>query len=634
MFLRHIYKPSHLPGMDQFLLSFFIFFGIFMPKLHAQQSYSGNSVMDCDASNETGPSSAFLYTCNGQKLSCQAFLIFRSQPPYNSVSTISNLTSADPLELAYINNISLSTILPPNKEVIVPVNCSCSGQYYQANTSYIIPSMHDTYFSIANNTYQGLSTCKSLLQENVYGGSSLQAGLVLKVPLRCACPTINQTSNGTKFLLTYVVDWGDTVYDISKRFNSSTISVDDANGIDLDDAVIFPFTTVLVPLSTKPSSSQTIIHFPQPPYSSPFTPINLKRTSRKGPIAWIGIGISLLVLCLLLVVLLHHRKKTREAARKLQLGRKKWELPKDFVVSIDQSLKVYDFEELEVATEDFSHKYKMGGSVYRGVLNGESLAIKKMSKDVDKEVSLLKRINHFNLISLRGACEHSGVFYLVYEFMENGSLKEWLQKKSCQRFHIWNYRIQIALDVANGLHYLHNFTSPAYVHKDICSANVLLDGDLRAKIANFSLARSAEREESRKSLMWSSLGTKGYMAPEYMEYGLVTPEMDIYAFGVLLLELITGKEAVFKQDGKEVLLSEAILTIMKGENADAELDGLLDPSLKGHLWKELARRMVKLSINCLAEEPEIRLSMAEVVSYLLRIQLDAQRSESFSSEWR
>ena len=129
--------------------------------------------------------------------------------------------------------------------------------------------------------------------------------------------------------------------------------------------------------------------------------------------------------------------------------------------------------------------------------------------------------------------------------MENGSLKEWLQKKSCQKFQIWNYRIQIALDVANRLHYLQNFTTPAYVHKDICSDNVLLDRDLRAKIANFSLARSTEREESRKSSMWSSLGTKGYMAPEYMEYGLVTPEMDIYAFGVVLLELITGKDAVF-----------------------------------------------------------------------------------------
>ncbi|XVF17812.1 hypothetical protein REPUB_Repub10bG0156700 [Reevesia pubescens] len=327
-------------------------------------------------------------------------------------------------------------------------------------------------------------------------------------------------------------------------------------------------------MSTKPSSSQTIIHFPPPPSSSPFTPINVNKTSKKRPSVWIGIGTSLLVLCLfLLLVFVHHKKNAREAAGKGKLGRKKWELPKDFLVSIDQSLKVYDFEDIKVATENFSHKYKMGGSVYRGVLNGDLLAIKQMSKDVDKEVSLLKRINHFNLISLRGACEHSGVFYLVYEFMENGSLKEWLQKKSCQKFQFRNYRIQIALDVANGLHYLHNFSTPA-------------------------LARSSEREGSQRSSMWGSLGTKGYMAPEYIEYGLVTPEMDIYAFGVVLLELITGKEAVFMQDEKQVLLSEAVLTITKGENAEAELDRLIDPSLKGHLWMELARRMMKLSIDC------------------------------------
>ncbi|MBA0592061.1 lysM domain receptor-like kinase 4 [Gossypium raimondii] len=617
--------------MDQFRFGFFILLCVFMHKFHAQQSYSGNSILNCSENDETGSSSAFLYTCNGEKPSCQAFLIFKSYPPYDSISTISNLTSADPLELAHINNISLSTIFPANKEVIVPVNCSCSGQYYQANTSYIIPSKQVDYFSIANNTYQGLSTCKSLNKEN--SDSGLQAGSVLQVPLRCACPTRNQTLNGIKFLMTYVVHWEDTIHDISKRFNASMESVGDANGIDLDDALIFPFTTVLVPLSTKPSSSQTIIHFQQPPASSPTTPIDVIKSSRKRFTVWLAIGVPLLALFLLLLLMFLHHKKTREAARKDK--RKKWELPNDVLVSIDQNLKVYDFKDLEAATENFSNKYKMGASVYRGVLKGELLAIKQMSKAVDKEVSLLQRINHFNLISLRGACEHSGVFYLVYEFMENGSLKEWLQNKSCQKFQVWGYRLHIALDVANGLHYLHNFTTPAYVHKDICSDNVLLDRDLRAKISNFSLARSAEREDSRKSSMWSSLGTKGYKAPEYIEYGLVTPEMDIYAFGVLLLELITGKPAVFMQDEKEVLLSERILTIMKGENADAEIDHIIDPNLKGHLWMKLARQMLKLSIDCLAEEPESRLSMAEVVSYLLRIQLDAQRSEEpFPSEWR
>ncbi|KAK8606792.1 hypothetical protein V6N13_052549 [Hibiscus sabdariffa] len=110
--------------------------------------------------------------------------------------------------------------------------------------------------------------------------------------------------------------------------------------------------------------------------------------------------------------------------------REKWELPNDVLVSIDQSSKLYDFNDIEAATENFSNKYKMGASVYRGVLQGELLAIEQMSKDVDKDTCLLQRISHFNLISLHGACENSGVFYLVYEFMENGSLREWLQNKS------------------------------------------------------------------------------------------------------------------------------------------------------------------------------------------------------------
>ena len=101
------------------------------------------------------------------------------------------------------------------------------------------------------------------------------------------------------------------------------------------------------------------------------------------------------------------------------------------------------------------------------------------------------------------------------------------------------------MDVANGLHYLHNFTDPPYVHKDISSSNVLLTRHLRTKIANFILARSAEAEERVNSSLRFGLGAKGYLAPEYIEFGLVMPEIDIYAFGVVLLELVTGKEAAY-----------------------------------------------------------------------------------------
>ncbi|KAA8531790.1 hypothetical protein F0562_006493 [Nyssa sinensis] len=560
--------------------------------------YSANSVMDCNNTDETGPSPAFLYSCNGEKKTCRAFLIFKSQTPYNSVTSISNLTSSDPLELARINNISSLALFPPDKE--------------------------------------GLSTCDSLERENIYGEFDLDAGLKLQVPLRCACPTSNQTVNGTKFMLTYLVSWGDTVPQLSERFNVSAESVAYANGFSEEDPTLYPFTTILIPLPTEPLSSQTIIHYPLV-VSPPPAPNPKKKGSKKGLHFGIGTGIFLTVLCFVLfVVFLHHkRSKTDDGA-----GKKKWILPKDLLVgiaSVDQVLKVYEFEELEAATENFSPQKRLSDSVYRGFLRGKVLAIKKTKTDVSKEVNMLTKINHFNLISLNGACKHHGVFYLVYEYMENGSLKDWLHKKSSPEPESWNNRIRIALDVANGLHYLHNFTDPACVHKDINSSNILLNRDLRAKIAHFNLTRSAEGGENGSSSTSFVLGTKGYMAPEYLETGMVTPKMDTYAFGVVLLELITGREAVFKEDGEEMLLSEVVISIMDRGNAEAELGFLVDPRLQvnnqlGCIIEraKLVLCMVKLSVACLAQEPASRPSMAEGVSTLMQIQLDMQKSEPLS----
>ncbi|KAM7510249.1 hypothetical protein LguiB_009124 [Lonicera macranthoides] len=624
------------PTMNHFPLCLFIILAFLALGSNSQQLYSGTSVLDCNGTDEAGPSPDFLYTCNSEKKSCQAFLIFRSQSPYDSLVTISNLTSSDLTKLTHANNIASNMLLPQYKEVIVPVTCSCSGQYYQANTSYVVET-GDNYFTIAFNTYQGLSTCDSLMKENIYSKFNLIPGSRLRVPLRCACPTSNQILNGTKFLLTYLAMDDDSVPKISESFNVSSQSVAFANGFLEEDSSIDPLTTLLIPLPEEPLSSQTKIH-PPSVVSSPPTHRNPNRNSKKGLLIGIGAGFLLVVLCSLLsVVFFRHRwKKSYELAPKKRERKRKWVLPEHLQVAIagvDQILKVYEFEELEAATENFSLRNKLSASVYRGVLREKVVAIKKMSLNIAKEVKILNKINHFNLISLYGACENQGVFYLVYEFMEIGSLKEWLIKESDLEIRGWNFRIQIALDIAKGLHYIHNFTNPAYVHKGINSSNVLLNRELRAKIANFSLAKSSERDENGTSSTRCDLGAKGYMAPEYLESCEVTTKMDVYAFGIVLLELITGKEAVFKQDGEEVMLSEVVLS------SEADLSYLVDPRLQvkhalGYIIDRtgLVIRMMKLSIACLELEPSRRLSMGEVVSTLMKIQIDAQESESLSME--
>lgn len=541
--------------------------------------------------------------------------------------------SSDPLELAQINNATKFTIFPVDKEVIIPVNCSCSGRYYQANTMFEITSSTQTYLMVANNTYQGLSTCDSLKSANPHGEFDLQAGLHLHIPLRCACPTEKQSANGTNYLLTYSIFWDDNIFGIGTRFNASAKTILDANEFSEEDPTLFPFTTILVPLSSQPSSSQTKVHKYKPIISSPPASSILKNKSKRN--LYIGLGVAagsslLLFIIILFVFVRFYKKRTKGIFKSNGGGKSKGALQEDLLVEIasfDQSLKVFSFDELKKATENFGLKSKIRGSVYQGAFSGEVLAVKKMSIDVSREVKMLNKINHFNLINLQGVCKHDGCFYLVYEYMKNGSLREWLCKKKPEGTDGWIRRIQIALDVANGLQYLHNFTKPACVHKDIKSSNILLDANLRAKIANFSLASTAITEGTDTKALTRIVGTRGYMAPEYIETGSLTPKTDVYAFGVVMLELITGKEAVIIQEGRGVLLTAVIASIMEGENAQTELRYFIDPGLGENKEIEYAVRVVKLSLMCLKRDATSRPSMSDVASTLVKIQIDLENSD-------
>lgn len=344
-----------------------------------------------------------------------------------------------------------------------------------------------------------------------------------------------------------------------------------------------------------------------------------------------------LVLCVVLCVaiLFYKKRSNNKSPPRGNSKRATWVSPEDLrveIASFEKFLHVFGFEEIKKSTEDFSSKNRIKGCVYYGVFGRETLAVKKISRDATNEVNILKKINHFNLIKLEGICTYQQHFYLVFEYMEKGSLKEWLngnnnKNSDSEETLSWARRIQIALDVAQGLNYLHSFTEPAYVHKNIKTSNILLNTNLRAKISNFSLAGVAKKETRSRSLSTHVVGTRGYLAPEYLEMGLATAKMDVYALGVVILELITGKKASIKQNGRKVLLSSAVVSIMEGDNAEAELGLLIDPVLKGENRIELAMRIAQLSVACLNRELERRPIMEEVVSSLLKIQADLLKSE-------
>ncbi|KAF6149666.1 hypothetical protein GIB67_017399 [Kingdonia uniflora] len=602
-------------------------------RINSSSPYIGKATTVCD--NNTDNSNSVLgYTCNGQTSRCQAYLIFRSQPGYDTVSSISNLLASNPSQLSQINSVSETSSFANNKEVIVPVNCSCSGEYYQANSSYVIENAN-TYFSIANDTYQGLSTCQALQDQNHISTKIMLGGTKITVPLRCACPTKNQTDDGMQYLLSYSVTWGDFVWSISTRFGVDTQRTLEANGLSEQENTVYPFTTLLVPLENPPSSSQTIEPPPPPPpvVSPPQSQMTTRSDGKKKSWVYVVIGVSVaivfvLVACTIVFFVYFHKNKntvslhtTSESLESYGTTSKKPEEESDeFLKSlsyIGQTMKLYKFEELKNATENFSPKCLIKGSAYRGTINGNLAAIKRTNNDVSKEINLLNKINHFNLIKLSGVCFNDGHWYLVFEYAANGSLVDWINYgKSGTKVLSWTQRVQISLDVAKGLNYLHCFTDPPHVHKDIKGSNILLDSDFRAKIANLGLATSAKGKKGEFALTRHIVGTKGYMAPEYLENGLVSPKLDIYSFGVVMMEMITGKEASVEHGAKDVVSSEKLTAILSEIDPKENLADLMDPSLQGNYPLDLALFMAKLIESCLRRDPAGRPVMNDIVQTL------------------
>ncbi|KAH6791856.1 hypothetical protein C2S52_002333 [Perilla frutescens var. hirtella] len=606
-----------------------IFLFSWLPLILCQQPYIKELTEDCDVRDNS--TSVLGYTCNGLRRSCQAYLTFRSQPPYNSVAAISTLLSVNPSQLAQLNSVSDNAILETDRVVLVPVTCSCSGQLYQANTSYVV-KQDDTYLVIANNTFAGLTTCQALQVQNGIPARSLAAGARLTVPLRCACPTQSQADDGVNYLLSYLITWNQFVSAISGLFGVDTGKTLTANSLSESD-IIYPFTTLLVPLQDPPTSSQVTVPQPPPPPSGTSVPVSDGGGSSK---TWIyvvvgvvgGIALASVVGA---VVFFRRRKRRAEpvvSSQSFESVEKPFKKEgggddsQDFLESISsiaQSLKVYPFQQLKDATEDFSPSCWIKGSVYRGKINGDFAAIKKMSGDVSKEISLLNKINHFNLIRLSGVSFNEGNWYLVYEFALNGALVDWIQDKGGdQQILNWDRRLQIALDVAAGLNYLHRYTSPPHIHKDLNSSNVLLDRDFRAKIANFGLARATEGQEGQFALTRHIVGTKGYMAPEYLENGVVSPKLDVYSFGVLLLEILTGKEVSMLYEEVNMQLSE-VLTPVLSEGGQENISNLMDPLLLGNYPPDLVLMLFRMVDNCLKKDPAERPNMDDIFQSLSRI---------------
>ncbi|XP_031122365.1 receptor-like serine/threonine-protein kinase ALE2 isoform X2 [Ipomoea triloba] len=299
------------------------------------------------------------------------------------------------------------------------------------------------------------------------------------------------------------------------------------------------------------------------------------------------------------------------------------------------SVRTFSLAELEKATEKFSFKKVLGeggfGRVYHGILEDMTeVAVKLLTRDNQNgdrefiaEVEMLSRLHHRNLVKLIGICIEARRRCLVYELVPNGSVESHLHGIDRRKGPLdWDARLKIALGAARGLAYLHEDSNPRVIHRDFKASNVLLEDDFTPKVSDFGLAREAT--EGSQHISTRVMGTFGYVAPEYAMTGHLLVKSDVYSYGVVLLELLSGRKPVdmSQPPGQENLVTWArpLLTTRDG------LKQLIDPSLVGSYDFDDMAKVAAIASMCVHPEVTQRPFMGEVVQALKLIYNDTDET--------
>ncbi|KAG6674579.1 hypothetical protein I3842_15G050200 [Carya illinoinensis] len=353
-----------------------------------------------------------------------------------------------------------------------------------------------------------------------------------------------------------------------------------------------------------------------------------KRSRENGIVKfmlWFACGVGgLEIICFFLVWCLLTR--TRQASSVDKQG---------YLVAIT-GFRRFTYAALKKATKGFKEEIGRGagGIVYKGVLpDNRAVAIKRLNEHNNQgegeflaEVSIIGRINHMNLIEMWGYCVEGKHRLLVYEYMEHGSLAQNLSSHALD----WEKRFDIAVGTAKGLAYLHEECLEWVLHCDVKPHNILLDSNYQPKVADFGLSKLQNR--NLKNSSFSRIrGTRGYMAPEWVCNLPITSKVDVYSYGIVVLEMVTGKgptRGVHAIDSGGLAEPKTLVTLVREKRNEAAtmaswLEEIIDPVLEGNYEKGKMETLVTVALQCLEEEKDARPSMSQVVEMLLSQENDS-----------
>ncbi|RCV45811.1 hypothetical protein SETIT_9G483300v2 [Setaria italica] len=575
---------------------------------------------------------------------CDTYVVYRTQSlGYLDLGSISDLFGTSRARIASANHLDLASedgVLLPGQPLLVPVRCGCTGNLSFANVTYPIRP-GDIFYNLAITSYENLTEHNLIHEMNPAAViNNLQIGQEVTVPLFCRCPTRAERTRGVQSLITYVWQQDDNMSEVSKLMNTTVDDIAEANNVTSSFASVMG-PPMLIPVRQRPQL---------PPLLYAASAGNDKsRSRRRGIIIGATVSGSLVALAALCVAFLAHRRYRKKASvrlgsrfvsPKLSWAKNQYGLESSnsfahmikggdnkLLTGVSQFIDkpiIFVEEEIMEATMNLDERCRIGSSYYRAKLDGDLFAVKPAKGDVSAELRMMQMVNHANLIRLAGISigADGDYAFLVYEFAEKGSLDRWLYQKPPpsalpSSSHTvatlsWAQRLSIALDVANGLLYMHEHTQPSMVHGDIRARNILLTADFRAKISSFSLAKPATDDAAATN-------------------------SDVFAFGLLLLELLSGRRAMEARVGSEIgMLWREIRAVLEaaGDKREAKLRKWMDPALGSEYQVDAALSLAGMARACTEEDAARRPKMAEVVFSLSVLAQPVSVADAFEKLWQ
>ncbi|WVY99076.1 hypothetical protein V8G54_031227 [Vigna mungo] len=350
---------------------------------------------------------------------------------------------------------------------------------------------------------------------------------------------------------------------------------------------------------------------------SPSPPSSLNNTSPEGSNNTVIVVIAVVLSTVVVAVSFKEEEGKKTFSRQVPINQD------DDDIEIAQSLQ-FDFDTIRVATEDFSDSNKLGeggfGAVYKGRLpNEQMIAVKRLSSgssqgdtEFKNEVLLVAKLQHRNLVRLLGFCLEGRERLLVYEFVPNKSLDYFIFDPAKKALLDWAMRYKIIKGISRGLLYLHEDSLLRIIHRDLKASNILLDEEMNPKIADFGMARLVLLDQTHANTD-RVVGTYGYMAPEYITQGQFSVKSDIFSFGVLLLEIVSGQKNSSFRHGENV---EDLLSFAWRKWREGTAVNIVDPSLNNNSIINEVMRCIHIGLLCVQENLTDRPTMATVMLML------------------